>query len=268
MLLIGTLPGHPGTGGPAALGGPRPSRTPWLLGTAAAAAALLIIAVAVAGCGRPHPTVSTQTTSPQSAPTSPAPMVASERLDSILLTVADVNTVMGASGMQPTAPIAHATWMVVERTLSNPDCLGAFFVGETPAYQGSGNTGASVEALHEVGNNPDHRVGQAAVSFPSADQALAFLKTSVGKWRACAGQTLTATHLEQVYRWTVGDLVGDTPAITQLHTLEGGNGYVCQHVLRAVLNVVLDVNACGYQISDQAGRISDKMAATATQQGH
>jgi hypothetical protein len=268
MLLIGTLPGHPGTGGPGAPGGPRRSRTPWLLGTGAAAAALLITAVAVAGCGRPHPTASTQATSPQSAPTSPAPIVASERLDSILLTLADVNTMMGASGMQPTAPISHTTWVVAERTLSNPDCLGAFFVGETPAYQGSGYTAASVEALHELGNNPDHRVGQAAVSFPSADLALAFLKTSVGKWRACAGQTLTATHLEQDYRWTVGNLVGDAPAITQLHTLVGGNGYVCQHVLRAVLNVVLDVNACGYQISDQAGRIADTMAATATQQAH
>jgi serine/threonine kinase PknH len=267
MLLIGTLRGHPGTGGPAP-GGPRPSRTPWLLGTGAAMAALLIIAVAVAGCERPHPIASTQTTSPQSAPTSPAPMVASDRLDSILLTVADVNTAMGASGMQPTTPIAHAPREMVERTLSNPDCLGAFFVGETPAYQGSGYTAASVVTLHELVNNPDHRLGQAVVSFPSADQALAFLKTSVGKWRACAGQTLTATHLEQVYRWTVGNLVGDAPAITQLHTLEGGNGYVCQHVLRAVLNLVLDVNACGYQISDQAGRIADKMAATATRQAH
>lgn len=267
MLLVGTLSGHPGTGRQAAPGGPRRSRTPWLLGTGAAAAALLITAVAVAGCGRPHPTASTQTTSPQSAPTSP-PMVASERLDSILLTVADVNTVMGASGMQPTTPINHGTWLVAERTLSNPDCLGAFFVGETPAYQGSGYTAASVVTLHEPVNNPDHRLGQAVVSFPSPDLALAFVKTSVGKWRACAGQTLTATHLDQVYRWTVGDLVGDAPAITQLHTLEGGNGYVCQHVLRAVLNVVLDVNACGYQISNQAGSVADKMAATATQQAH
>jgi serine/threonine-protein kinase len=53
-----------------------------------------------------------------------------------------------------------------------------------------------------------------------------------------------------------------------LNRLEGGNGYVCQHVLRAVLNVVLDVNACGYQISDQAGRIAEKMAASATRRAH
>jgi len=53
-----------------------------------------------------------------------------------------------------------------------------------------------------------------------------------------------------------------------LNTLDDGNGYVCQHVLRAVLNVVLDVNACGYHIGDQAGQIAEEMAASATRQAH
>src|SRR6478735_222760 len=175
----------------------------------AALAALLIIGVTVAGCDGGHPIASTQTSSPQRAMTSAAPLVAPDRLDSILLTVADVNAAMGASGMQPTTPIAHAPREVVERTLSNPECLGAFFVGEPPAYQASGYTAASIVTLHEMVSNPDHRLGQAVVSFPSADQALAFVATSVGKWRACAGQTLVATHREQVYRWTVGSLTGD-----------------------------------------------------------
>jgi serine/threonine kinase PknH len=244
------------------------ARTHRLLGIRTAIAALMFIAVALAGCGRPAPIASTQTISPQRATTSMEPLVASGQLDSILLTVADVNAAMGASGMQPTTPIAHAPREVVERTLSNPDCLGAFFVGEPPAYQGSGYTAASIVTLHEMVNNPDHRLGQAAVSFPSVDQALAFVKTSAGKWRACSGQTLVATHLQQVYRWNVGKLTGDAPAITLTSTLEGGNGYLCQHVLRAVLNVVLDVNACGYQISNQAGLIAEQMAASASRQAH
>jgi serine/threonine-protein kinase len=229
-------------------------------------AALLIIAVIVAGCEGPHTVAATQI--PSRATTPSAPLVAASQLDSILLTVADVNAAMGASDMQPTTPIAHAPREIVERTLSNPDCLGAFFVGEPPAYHGSGYTAASIVTLHETVENPDHRLGQAVVSFPSADQALAFVKASAAKWRACAGQTLVATHLQQVYRWTVGDLIGSAPAITQLNTLEGGDGYVCQRVLRAVLNVVVDVNACGYQISDQAVRIAGKMADSASRQAH
>jgi hypothetical protein len=218
----------------------------------------MVAAVTMAGCGRATPTAQT---------TSPAPVMSSERLDSILLTVADVNAAMGASDMQPTSPIEHATW-TVDRTLSNPDCRAAFFVAEAAVYQGSGYTGVSAQGLHEVGDDPHHRVGQAAVSFQSADLAVAFVRTSASKWRACAGQTVTAHHLGRDYLWTVGNLDGDAPAIAQPHTLEGGNGYTCRHVLRAVLNVVLDVNACAYQLGDQAGQIADKMAATVTRQAH
>jgi hypothetical protein len=233
-------------------GGPRRSRTRWLIGARMTAAALLVMAVAVAGCGRPGKTT---------------PMVAPERLATILLTVPDVNTVMGASGMQPDAPIAHAT-QANPVTLSNPDCRGAFLVGQTPVYQGSGSTAISYEKLSELGDNPDHMVSQAAVSFPSADLALAFVKTSAGKWRACAGQSIAVTDNGQDYRWTFGNPVGDVPAITQLRTFEGGNGFACQHVLRAVLNVVLDVAACGDHISDQGARIADKMAGATTQEAH
>ncbi|MCV7099592.1 sensor domain-containing protein, partial [Mycobacterium palustre] len=228
-------------------------------------AALMITAVAAAGCGRATPTA--HTSSPQGAPTSAAPMMASAQLDSVLLTVADVNTAMGASDMQPTSPIEHATW-TVDRTLSNLDCRAAFFVAEAAVYQGSGYTAVSAQGLHEVGDDPHHRVGQAAVTFPSADLAVAFVRASAAKWRACAGQTITAHHMGRDYLWTVGNLGGDVPAITQPHTLEGGNGYTCRHALRAVVNVVLDVNACAYQLGDQASQIADKMAATVTRQAH
>jgi serine/threonine-protein kinase len=261
-------PGHPGPGWPpapgrpAAMEGPRPSRTPWLLGAGAAAAVLIIAVVAVVMSPGPGPKPAPN---PQTPP--PAPMVAPAGLDPILATAADVNTIMGASGMQPDAPITHAPKTTPD-TLSNPDCLGTFFAAQPPAYQGSGYTAMSFEQLREPGNSPVHVVGQAAVSFPSTDLASAFVQTSAGKWRACAGQNITLTENGQSYRWAFANLVGDVPAITLLRTAEGYNGWACQHALRAVVNVVLDVSACSQQISDQAGRIADKMAATATQQAH
>ena len=92
------------------------------------------------------------------------------------------------------------------------------------------------------------------------------MKTSAGKWARCAGQTITTTLNGENHWWTYANLVGDAPAITQLHRAE--DGFVCQHVLRAVLNVVLDVNACANHIGDQANQIADKMAAAATRQAH
>jgi PknH-like extracellular domain len=243
-------------GGPAAIGGcnrrdDHDRAAPLHAGAVLAAAVVVVLG----GCSTPAPTK--QMTSPQGAPT-----VAPERLDSILLASRDVNTLMGASGMQPDGPIAHAT-RTSPATLSNPDCLAAFLPFVDVVYQGSGDTAISAEALHEPGDNPDHKVALAAASFPSADAALAFVKTSAGKWRACAGQTITETGNGQDLRHTFGNVVGDVPAITLLRTQEGGNGWACQRALRAVVNVVLDVNACGYHISDQGARMADKMAATA-----
>jgi hypothetical protein len=190
------------------------------------------------------------------------PMVAPDRLDSILLSAQDVNTLMGASGMQA-GPIHHLGG--AGQTVSNPDCLGALIPAQQPVYQGSGNTAISGQELREPGNDANHDVVQAAVSFPSADLALAFVKNSADKWRACAGQTITETLNSQTPQWTFGNLVGDVPTITQPHTQAGAGGFACQRVLSAVSNLVLDVGACGYQISDQARQIGDKMAAKVTQ---
>jgi len=218
------------------------------------------VAVAVTGPGPTKHTANTTTTTP-------LPTVAPDRLDSILLSVSDVNTLMGATGMQLNGGIDHATGPG-PGTVSNPDCLGTLFAGIDAVYQGSGYTGISWQELREPGNTWQHLVDQDVVSFPSADLALDFVKNSAVKWRACAGQAVNLTAGGQVFRQTFGDVVGDVPRITQPNTQEGGNGYACQHALSAVSNLVIDISACGYQISDQATQIADKMAAAATQQAH
>ena len=191
-------------------------------------------------------------------------MVTPARLDAILLDAADINSVMGASTIQPQAPIGHSTGSN-QATVSNPDCVGAFYPGQSVVYQGSGYTAVSVQQLSDPGDvNYRLVVAQAAASFPSADQALAFLKTSAGKWGACAGQTITQTAQGQDSRWTFGNLIGEVPALTQVRTLEAGNGSACQHVMRALANVVIEAAACAPRIGDQANQLADEMAHNVT----
>lgn len=224
----------------------------------AGVATLVTIAVAVAGCGTSqHPTPSTTTSSA-------VPTLASERLDSVLPSVADVNTVMGVSYLQPAAPISHTTFSSAI-VLSSPDCLGAFLAGQTAVYQGVGFAAASYEYLR--GPGPAF-VQLTAVGFAAADPALTFVKNSLAKWQTCAGQTITQTLNGQTQTWTFGNVVGDVPAITLVRTQQGGNGYACQHVLSAVLNVVLDVSACNTPIGGQATQFVDKMTAAVKQQAH
>jgi PknH-like protein len=234
----------------ASLGGPRRSLKGRIVirGPAATLAAIEVV-VALAACsGHGAPTTTT----------TPTPTVARERLDSSLLTESEAGTILGASDLKA-SEISHQT-DTTARTLSIPDCLGAYVSATDTVYKDSGYTAISAVYL----NGPENYVVQAAVSFPSADQALAFVKSSAPKWRACAGQNLTSEKGDQYFRYTFGPLVGDAPKIAQLQTKEAGNGYACQHVLSAVSNLVIDVDACGYHISDQGSQMADKIAAKAT----
>ena len=57
-------------------------------------------------------------------------------MDSVLLTAPQINTIMGASDMQPgklgQAPADPSA------QLSKPECNGALYPGEAPTYNGSG----------------------------------------------------------------------------------------------------------------------------------
>jgi hypothetical protein len=109
-------------------------------------------------------------------------------------------------------------------------------------------------------------VDQDIVAFaPNSGQAVAFVEQSVAKWRGCVGQTVTVTYPDHnTYTWTIGEEAGDPPRISQTYTL-GSEDYGCQRVLNAVADTVIDVKACGGDITDQAGVLTDMIAALVTQ---
>ena len=229
-----------------------------IAGGAGLAVVVAIAVVAVLVTQRPSPTPSPKPTIPAAAPPVAAP-TPSVDLNSILLGPADINTVMGASNMQPTNQAEQMG--VPPGTLSNPDCLGALAAIQGSVYQGSGYTAVRGQALNA--EDPPHFVYEAAVSFPSAEQALGFVRTSADKWQACVGQLLTVTTPNKIFHWNFANPTGSPPKITQVHTqLHGGR--TCQHALSAVSNIVIDVVACGAQIADEGSRIADQMAAKVT----
>ena len=226
------------------------------------AVVVAVVVVAVLVTQRPSPTPSPKPSTPAAAPapnTPGATPTPSANLGSILLSPADVNTVMGASNMQPTNQAEQMN--VPPGTLSNPDCLGALLPIQGSVYQGSSYSEVRGQALNA--EDPPHFVYEAAVSFPSAEQALAFVRTSADKWQACVGQLLTVTTPNKIFHWNFANPTGAPPKITQVHTqLHGGR--TCQHALSAVSNVVIDVVACAAQITDEGSRIADQMAAKVT----
>ncbi|OBG33938.1 serine/threonine-protein kinase PknH/PknJ [Mycobacterium sp. E3198] len=227
---------------------PKPKRNAWPI--VAAVVALVVLAGGGVGIWL--------LTRPAPAPPPPDPIPAG-RLSALLLDPSGVNTIMGSSAMTPGKPITSTDTSTV--TLSLPNCLGSLYTSQDPVYAGTGYTGISGLVSSEPGDDYDHWVNQAAVAFPSAEKAKAFVQASADKWKNCSGKTVTVTNKTKTFRWTFAQLGGGPPKIAMLETQEGADGWECQRAMGVANNVVADVNACGYHISDQGAQVVDKILA-------
>ena len=99
------------------------------------------------------------------------------------------------------------------------------------------------------------------VLFPSTDKAKAFMQSTDDKWKSCAGKTVAVTNKGKTYRWTFAQANGEPPKIAMLETQEGADGWECQRALSVANNVIVDINACGYKITDQGSQVADKIIA-------
>jgi serine/threonine kinase PknH len=226
---------------------PKRKSNPWLIVAAVAVVIVLGVgAVAVWLLTRPKP-----------AP--PPEPIATDRLSALLVDPSTVNSVMGSSSMTPGKPITSMESS--SATLSSPNCLGAMYTSQDPVYAGTGYTGVSGLVSSEPGDNYDHWMNQAVIAYPTADKAKAFLQTSADKWKGCAGKTVTITNKGKTYRWTFAQINGSPPKIAVLETQEGADGWECQRAMGVANNVIVDVNACGYHITDQGSQIVDKIIA-------
>ncbi|MGA8548364.1 MAG: sensor domain-containing protein, partial [Mycobacterium sp.] len=229
----------------------QPSRKRWLIaGAAGLAVVVAIVAAVLFFTGQPSPTT------PSSAPASPPP----SDLGAILPGAADLATTLGVATLEPTT---QTSVMLTSPNMPlNGTCLGAFEPIQAAAYQGSGFTAVQGQGFRST--EPQKRVLEAAVGFPTPQSAHEFVRTSAGSWSACGGQTVTVNDGNQTTPWTFADLNGAPPRLVQRRTQAIADGRACQRVLSAVSHVVIDVVACGTNITNEAAQIADQMAAKVT----
>ena len=129
------------------------------------------------------------------------------------------------------------------------------------SYGGAGDSGGSSDGTGGSGSSTDTHAAVADAHAQTADKAKSFVQNSAEKWKGCAGKTVTVTNKSKTYRWTFAQVQGGPPKVTLMDTQEGADGWECQRALSVANNVVVDINACGYHISDQGGQIADKILA-------
>lgn len=145
--------------------------------------------------------------------------------------------------------------------LSKANCLSAMDAAQALSYTDSGYTDLHWSQARDNAENVQHYVAQAVAAFPSAEQAQAYVANAAAEWRLCADQTVVTVQPDQPpVTWRLVGVVGVPPKVSISKSREDTK-WTCQRALRAAANVVVDVTACGAQISDQGRKIGDAIAA-------
>lgn len=211
------------------------------------------VAIFVAGCGGSNQANQTSTTTITSL--IPRPVVERE-LDSLLLTPAQINPLMGATGMALVR--RHDKMSDDSATMKPPDCLAIDGAVQAPVYANSGFTGMRDQELND-GDNFTHYAEQAVVLFPTVKQAHVFLVASALRWPACHQYT----HTQSRTVWDVAPISYDNDTLSTVSTQEQAKtgGWACGHALSAKNNVVVDVNTCSANPGNSAVDIANQIVA-------
>lgn len=230
-------------------------------GTATRASAVtVVIAASVLLTGCVSNVAGTAVRAPNAGPTD-VPLLRESKLDDVLLSIGDLNGIMGSTTMKVTSEMEEMTDHSAE--VSDPDCLGAIYGAEEPVYAESGWKAMRDQVAREPDEDNEHWVEQTAVLYPSADEANEFFDGSKSTWEECAGYSISVSDSGSSYLWQMDDVTAEDTLITQLTTQEGAEGWACQHALSVVSNLTVEAWACGYAITDEAATLATDMIANA-----
>ncbi|GBG37396.1 sensor domain-containing protein [Mycobacterium montefiorense] len=235
--------------------------------------------IAVAACGGGHGggTSSTTTT------TTSKPPIAQAALPNLLLTPAEVDSVLGVTGSKTdksfdTLQEDKSTDVFPKGYKFPAECL--FITGEalTPLYSGSGNTAVHGERdlapIPSGSSDPNPDVSQFVVLFPSAQQASAFFDASTQKWPACANRQETVPGGDADapdIQWKVGPVANANGVLSTTVNVTLGKGgdtmsQSCQRALTVRNNVVIDTEACRKDPGDAGINVAKQIAGKVDKQ--
>ena len=189
------------------------------------------------------------------------PPLTEAKLDDVLLSIGELNGIMGSAKMKVTSELKEMTDHSGE--VSDPECLGAIYGAEEPVYAGSGWTAMRDQVSREPGEDNEHWVEQTAVLYPSAEKAQKFFDESKSAWQKCSSYSVSVDNADATYLWQIDNVASEDTLITQMTAQEDANGWACQHAMSLVSNVTVEAWACSYDVKDEAATIANGMVANA-----
>lgn len=219
----------------------------------AATVVVAAVGMLVAGCGGSNHAGTNSTTTVTSL--IPRPVVERE-LESLLLTPAQINPLMGATAMAVIRK--HDAMSDDSATMKPIECLAIDGSAQAPVYANTGFTAERDQALND-GDNFTHYAEQAVVLFPTTKQAHVFFISSGLRWPACHQYTHTQSKTE----WTVAPISDANGALSTISTQQEARtgGWACGRALAVKNNVIVDVNTCSANPASSAVDIANQIIA-------
>jgi serine/threonine kinase PknH len=193
----------------------------------------------------------------------PVPIAA---LDGLLLNAGQINSAMGATGMQLIA--TDTDLLDSSAAIAQPECRTINDPMEASSYNGSLWTALRRQRLQEPpqGTPINYYADQGVALFQSADNAATFFAASAKRWPACSNRAYIAHAANDTTTWNAGP-VSNTDGILSVNITEADNpGWGCRRALTIANNVAIDLLTCSYNPSDAAVNIAHQIAAKVAKQ--
>ncbi len=228
-----------------------------------AATALAIWAVIDVRSGRSSTVASSPTAATSSAsPTPEPPLVTAAQLPKLLLTIDEVKQAVSApslANVNDAAALSSSQGL----TVTPPECLSAVFGGAASAYRYSPVRGTFSRAItSDNGKNGVILLNQTMSTFENMAAATNLVSQFIGQWRRCAGNSVTMVANGNPLTVDVGDPASNGAVMMLQNSLRGGAaGFSSERAIVAKANLVIDLDAQGFDMGDSLKTLVDIIVA-------
>jgi PknH-like extracellular domain/Domain of unknown function (DUF4190) len=212
--------------------------------------------------GREAEPSSTPATSPPPATSSGTPderLVTAAQLPKLLLSIDEVKQAVNAPNL---ANVKDASGLSGDQGINATprECISSLFGGGASAYERSAVRAAFTRAITGEGSDGVILFNETMATFENTAAATQLVSLVVGQWRGCAGKSVTLIVDGKPLTLDVGQPIPQGTVMVLRNALRGSvTGFSSDRAIAAKANVVIDLDAQGYNLGDGLQTLADRI---------
>jgi eukaryotic-like serine/threonine-protein kinase len=186
-------------------------------------------------------------------------LVPAAQLPKLLLSIDEVKQAVNAPSL---AKVDESTGLSGDQSLNATprECISSLFGGGTSAYARSAARGAFTRGITGDGQDGIILFNETMTTFDNTAAATQLVSLVVGDWQGCAGKSVTLVVDGKPLTLDVGQPIQHDTIMVLRNTLRDSvTGFSSDRAIAAKANVVVDLDAQGYNLGDSLQTIAEKI---------